>query len=422
MLADKPGARFATNLVALEASKADTLADILSINTLTNPALRVGNMLAQVPVNRTGTHFLALDGGPLYNYYTRNSNAATEAKSGLINIPTPDRRSKVKRSTRLTAWEDGYEKPRTQAGIQAKTDAHITLKSEGTDGIKSLVARYGFADGKNTKDAVNLMDIGNKSPFADLVPVMFNLFGDSSTRIAFRGFIQNLTDNFNGNWQGTSYVGRMEQFFTYTGFTRTLTFQLVVPIFSEAEQPIVYNKVNSLLSYTAPTYSNNLPQGNIISMVIGNYIKSHGFIGSVSSTLDNNVPWSYSAEGEYETTGTRLLPQVLTLNIQFTPIHSKAPETYTTKHTKGASATPFINHNGIPYADIKKPASKELTNLDITQPTRDITRVLRVENTGRNILQNLGRLFRRRQRPLEGVAITEDGTFDYPDGSPTWTD
>ena len=225
-------------------------------------------------------------------------------------------------------------------------------------GSSSLDSLYSFS-GKGNSDSVNLLDIGQGDPSDDLVPVIFKLYGKEESRLVFRGFLQNISDNFNGNWNTVNYVGRMEQFYNYTGFTRTLNFQLVVPIFSVAEQPIVYNKVNSLVSHTAPTYQegSNLPQGNITDMTLGNYIKSNGILNNVSITIANEVPWSYSSEGEYAGAETRLLPQVLTLSIQFTPIHSKAPQIYLDKHTKGESSPPYINNSiGTPPASATVPA------------------------------------------------------------------
>jgi len=317
------------------------------------------NLIAQVPVNGTGTHFLPIDRNIYYTAVTDASERAlyggtignTSGKPYTPASRTVDRTSAYERANFTTVlgeevtYPKGFEytKP-TEAVLTVQTGGKITINS-----AQGLDTKYQFAETKKS-DSVNLLDIGQGDPSDDFVPVFFKLYGkpqDQDNRLLFRGFISNLSDTFNGTWNGVSYVGRMEQFFTYAGFTRNISFQLTVPIFSEAEQPIVYNKANSLASYTAPYYQpeSNLPQGNILSMSIGNYIATNGILNSVGITVANEVPWSYSKEGEYLEGETRLLPQVLTLNITFTPIHRQAPTLYTTPHTQGSSTTPYLNQS-----------------------------------------------------------------------------
>lgn len=353
MLADKPGVEFTTKQIALEASRADSLRDIFTVNTVVNPALRIGNILAQIPVNRTGTHFLALGGGPLTNFYARNSNATGEALAG--------REVRVRRTSNLRTKQSEFYIPerfntilnRTQASAQAKNNKKIVLGSKPE-----------LVDTRST-DVVNLLDVGKENRNDLLLGVTFNVLGKPDTTInTFRGFVQNISDNYSANWQGVNYVGRMEQFFTYTGFTRTFSFQLVIPVFSAAEQPVVFNKVNSLVSYTAPTYVNNLPQGTIVYMTMGNYLRTAGIINSVSITVDNDVPWSYSSINAYGNNNPRLLPQVITANIQFTPIHSSVPQLYTSPFSKATPDGPYINQ-GVNKVDFVK--DEILANYEPTQ-------------------------------------------------------
>ena len=345
MFGDKPGIEFTTKQVILEASKADRLVDIFNKNTIINPGLRIANILAQVPVNRTGTHFLALGGGPLTNYYTLNNNAASEALAG--------RTVRVTKTSRLTNKSSELDFPgRTKLIVNT-----ISLKDQAVNKQIKLPVKPALVDTRS-KDSINLLDVGKISNEDTGLAVTFNSVGSTDSLLTFRGFVQNISDNFNANWQGANYVGRMEQFFTYTGFTRTFSFQLVIPIFSAAEQPTVYNKVNSLVSYTAPKYVNNLPQGNIVFMTLGNYLRTYGLMNSVNITVANDVPWSYSNNGAYsrevlDPNGRRILPQVLTANIQFTPIHSTVPQVYTTPFSKSSPNMPYINQ-GITKKDTLK--------------------------------------------------------------------
>ena len=347
--------------VAFTSKQALLLAGTKGFGAIPQAAGILANIVAQVPVNGTGTHFLPIKRNV---YYTGVDNASSRALAGnQIGAPSgrpfgfdrPSRivdRSSAYRRTSFTS-DLGEQINYTPGGEFVKpTDAILAVRSGNPITINTFKGKHSLDSirsfsGKGNSDSTNLLDIGQGDPSDDLVPVIFKLYGNEESRLMFRGFIQNINDNFNGNWNTVNYVGRMEQFYNYTGFTRTLSFQLVVPIFSEAEQPTVYNKVNSLVSHTAPTYQpdSNLPQGNITNMTLGNYIKANGILNSVSITVANEVPWSYSSEGEYEGTETRLLPQVLTLSIQFTPIHSKAPQIHLDKHIKGESSPPYINNS-----------------------------------------------------------------------------
>jgi hypothetical protein len=204
----------------------------------------------------------------------------------------------------------------------------------------SLDSKYGFAE-SGKSDRINLLSIGDDTNPAnnadDLVPIKFAVLGKNLANtnvLVFRGFLGTLSDRFSGNWNSTRYVGRGENFYTYDHFSRGITFDFQLPIFSAAEQQPVITKLNSLSSITAPTYVNNLAQGKITSLEVGSYLRSKGILTEVGITVANEVPWSYGVGGNE----TILLPQVYSISISFTPIHSKTPQYYGTK----AAANPFI--------------------------------------------------------------------------------
>ena len=210
--------------------------------------------------------------------------------------------------------------PPTTAGQFAKNGNSITVKGEGTK----------FFGGTKQSDQINLLDVGETTDANDLfVKILFakyNFKGTYEGTKLFRGFIGNISDTFTAKWNANEYVGRMEQFFVYTGFTRTISFPIQIPIFSKEEQPIVYNKVNSLISHTAPQYTGGtgIPSGIITYLEIGDYLKTPGVINSIGVSISNDVPWS--AGPEIFDNKSLILPQVLSLNLQFTPIHETAPQ------------------------------------------------------------------------------------------------
>jgi hypothetical protein len=365
------GGIFLAKQALLEASKADKVQDIFSAATLLGPASRLANIIAQIPVNGTGTHFLPIGRGQYYTGITDASSRALEgtAIGNVSNAPYPQFASRVQR-TRTSFYSADSSKVNVslrqtiadqnavnaelaqlglppilgseQSPLATITDTSNQVKTNGVytindfKGRESLDTKYGFAAAKRP-DAVNLLDVGDGN-IKDLVPVVFSVYGDeTSTVLGFRGFIQNLSDNFSPTWSPVNYVGRMESFFTYTGFSRTIQFRLTVPTFSEQEQRIIFNKANSLASHTAPEYTGNLPSGIITKLKIGDYINTAGVITGVNIDVSDETPWSEGTESEnmpffnQSDNKVRFLPQVLGMTISFTPIHSTAPRFYSDK-------------------------------------------------------------------------------------------
>lgn len=336
MFADRPGGIFAAKQALLQASQIQNLTQVTLQNTIIPVAARIGTILAQIPVNGTGTHFSVSDIAGSSFTYVNNAVASSEAKYG--GKVSARRNSKftnpifkyqqllnnnlnysigVGKTTGANLAEQNGEVKITRFRPDTQNKEIYGLSKQAPAG-RSLEAQYRFA-GANTSDAVNLLAVGKDGD--DLVPFKVNIVGNLNSLLVFRGFYENISDNYNGTWTDTNYIGRAESLYTYSKFSRTLNFTFKVPIFSAVEQEPVYNKVNNLVSYTAPRYSaEGFPQGTILQLQVGEYIKTNGVLNSVNVTVDNNVPWSVG--------GTeKLLPQVLSISVDFSVIHSQIPST-----------------------------------------------------------------------------------------------
>ena len=358
MLTDGPGARFAANQALLQVGNPQNyqsertsvigrVAEAIGRSVVS--IVRTGVVtLAQAGVTGTGARFTLPQ--PPY-YYTDRQPGGAEAVTGGRIVQDRDTRtvyssrtsvhSDIRNNTaNLNYGSDNLAATRQDYRVGPKSDlrngtAQLAVTKAGQE--VQLGGKVSFVTdvdqlGGSTSDRVNLLDIAaqfdQKTDYGT-IPVYFGKYEEKGKYTgvkAFRAFIGSITDNFQASWAGQQYVGRMEQFFVYTGFSRTLSFPLTVPIFSEAEQLAVYNKVNSLLSHTAPHYINNtgIPSGVITYLRIGDYLQTPGVINSISVSVKDEVPWSY---GGPTSTGKRMiLPQVLELQIQFTPIHDKTPQ------------------------------------------------------------------------------------------------
>jgi len=271
-LASPSGVNFAAKQALLKDLNSPTLAS------------RLASILAQVPVSGTGLHFSAYSNQPGLTYVGRETS-----QEGLWSGQIVVRKSSKMRGSK--SWD---ESSHHGAGFSDDIGLAGVLNNEA-DSTKNLILR-------------------------DTLPIVFSIIGEPDSTLVFRGFIQGLSDNFSANWQAYQYVGRGEPLYTYTGGTRGISYNMMIPVFSEAEQEPTYKKLNSLLSYTYPKYESNLPQGTVAKMRIGDYISCYATITSLNVTVGEGVPWS-TPTGEQ-----RILPQVINLNIAVNVIHERLPE------------------------------------------------------------------------------------------------
>jgi hypothetical protein len=181
-----------------------------------------------------------------------------------------------------------------------------------------------------------------------------NGYPDVTTRMHFRAFITNFSDNIGADWDSKKYMGRGENFYTYQGFTREVGFTFVVAAQSVQEMEKIYQKVNYLASTLHPDYSNQgFMRGTIHQLTIGEYFyRAPGIITSMNITVEEDYPWEIKMkqpEVELEDTistisagflrqippkedianndrGQMEIPQILKIQMNFKPIMSKLPQ------------------------------------------------------------------------------------------------
>ena len=166
--------------------------------------------------------------------------------------------------------------------------------------------------------AVETQEITNRQ---DIIPFSFNLFTpDSEYFLYFRAFLDSMEDNYTGEWSGTKYIGRAEEFHTYNGFKRDFSFSFKVAAFNKETLIPLYNKLNYLAGATGPTYSGNgqFMRGTLCSLTIGDYLSNQdGFINKVGLSWDKAYQWEIDVDDQ----GEPRVPHVLDVSVGFTPIH-----------------------------------------------------------------------------------------------------
>jgi hypothetical protein len=150
------------------------------------------------------------------------------------------------------------------------------------------------------------------------------------TFMHFRAFLGPISDSYNATWNGFNYLGRGEQFFTYGGFTRTISLSWTVAAQSKQELIPMYKKLNYLASTLAPDYSpNGYMRGNLVQLTIGGYLyEQPGFITGLTYEMGEESPWEIGIGTKYGTgDGTvKELTQIIKVTgFNFTPIHNFIP-------------------------------------------------------------------------------------------------
>jgi hypothetical protein len=179
---------------------------------------------------------------------------------------------------------------------------------------------------------------------SDFVPFRFEVIDSTDPKksywIVFRAFLEQLGDQYNASHNEIKYSGRGEKFYTYNAFDRKIQLAFKIAAQTRDEMKPLYQKLNFLVSQTAPNYSST---GRIrtpyMRLTVGDYFnKVPGVLTSISSNWTTNYPWEVKAD-DGKDTDMLILPHVLDINCSFQPIHA-----FTPNNSIGDSGnlTPFI--------------------------------------------------------------------------------
>ena len=202
----------------------------------------------------------------------------------------------------------------------------------------------------------------------------------------FRALLSSFTDDYQGSWNNTQYLGRADNFYTYQGFSRTISISFKAAAFSRNELKPLYQKLVYLASTTAPSYQGDegFMRGTLVNTTIGDYIVNQpGFISAVNYSWQTEYPWEVKLLGTKED-DVQQLPHILDCTLAFTPIHRFAAEVgqkpFFTNPDKtfvnGLSlvdASPTAAANGFDISDSLNPPQPVFPNLPGIPAIPDIT-------------------------------------------------
>jgi hypothetical protein len=196
-----------------------------------------------------------------------------------------------------------------------------------------------------TEDTVNASDIAlprengeEIQPFPrDLIKFRFQVLDNKSglpTTTSFRAFLTGYNDSHQAQWDPKRYTGRGENFYTYQGHDRTVSFNFKVAAQTKQEMAPLYRKLNFLLSSLYPDYTNTgFMRGNITTLTIGDlFVNAPGILTNLNLTVNDDYPWEIALDEPElgNSADMKEVPQIIDVSAEFKPILSTIP----TKGTK----------------------------------------------------------------------------------------
>jgi hypothetical protein len=198
-----------------------------------------------------------------------------------------------------------------------------------------------YIDGEDKVNLTDIVDLPNANvdislpaaPYKDLIKFCFETINNQNPEISkatfFRAFLTGYQDSHSADWSSKRYSGRGENFYTYQGHDRTVSFNFKVAAQSRSEMRFLYRKLNYLLSTLYPDYNDNgFMRGNITKLTLGDlFVRTPGILTNLNLTVDDQYAWEIVLNGREE--GLLETPQIIDVAATFKPILEYTPRTGT---------------------------------------------------------------------------------------------
>ena len=151
--------------------------------------------------------------------------------------------------------------------------------------------------------------------------------------IQFPAYLTDITDNSSAEYNPTRYIGRPDQVFVYSGYTRNISFGFRVAALKKEDIPILWRKVDKLKLLTLPTFKTNevindgeeRPIAPFVELTLGNLLREQpGYFSSVNVTIPQTSTWELQ-EGFQ-------LPHICDVAVEFTFVGRVTPQNFKMTH------------------------------------------------------------------------------------------
>ena len=146
----------------------------------------------------------------------------------------------------------------------------------------------------------------------DLVTIKL-VSGRDNSILQFRSYLKAFSDNYTAQYNDVNYIGRPDTLKVFKGTTRQLSLGFVVPVMSEDELEIVYQKLNKLVQNTSMgTINGYYLQGPFMKLTVGGWCKNTPII--VTSLKFETNPSEYTWDIIHE------VPQIVDVSLDCTAL------------------------------------------------------------------------------------------------------
>ena len=146
--------------------------------------------------------------------------------------------------------------------------------------------------GHGMADPIWKINQTDKEAVDDFIKFMFHDL-NTNERFRFRAYIENVSEDFNPEWQEVKILGRADSPYIYQGFNRNVSISFKVAALSRGDLMLMWDQLERLAKTTVPKYNSTYKmKGPLIKFTLGNwFINTPAFIKSLSYTVDNDTPW-----------------------------------------------------------------------------------------------------------------------------------
>ena len=151
--------------------------------------------------------------------------------------------------------------------------------------------------------------------------------------IQFPAYLTDISDNSSAEYNPTRYIGRPDQVFVYSGYTRNISFGFRVAALKKEDIPILWRKVDKMKLLTLPTFKKDVvvndgeerPIAPFVELTLGNLLREQpGYFSSVNVTIPQTSTWELQ-EGFQ-------LPHICDVAVEFTFVGRVTPQNFEMTH------------------------------------------------------------------------------------------
>lgn len=246
-----------------------------------------------------------------------------------------------------------YEDEKNLSDVEKNQVNPITLKSKTTGKFFNIIQdTKDINTDLQSKQRKNKFDINNVKRGNHLNPLLTDKYKDlpkdfiefrvrdavNNQFIQFPAYLTDITDNSSAEYNPTRYIGRPDQVFVYSGYTRSISFGFRVAALQKEDVPILWRKIERLKLLTLPTFSKDVisndnelrPVAPFVELTLGNlFFNTPGYFGSVNVTIPQTSTWEL--DDGYQ------LPHVCDVSVEFTYVGKGTPQNMNLSHNHKTS-------------------------------------------------------------------------------------